>query len=357
MSALDAPGNALSSWMRGDGPSSDVVLSSRIRLARNMRDAPYPPRLDRAGAEAVVARVAEALRGWTDESGRPLRVVRLDALSPLERQVMVEKHLTSPAHVRQAVGALALSEDESVSVMILEEDHVRIQCLAAGLQLRPALDRALRLDAALAERLPWAFDAEWGHLTTCPTNVGTGLRASVMVHLPGLAMANQIPGVLMTLSNNGMTARGLYGEGSESAGNLFQISNAQSLGRAEGEIVQRMEEAVRQLAERERSVRERLLNQMGEALKDRIWRAYGVLAHARRISSAEAMELLSLLRLGIDLHILPQLDAKVFNELIVATRPAFLQHLTGQEAGPEERDVKRASLIRAALRRAEARAS
>lgn len=349
MALEDALNQAVSPWMKETGPLADVVLSSRVRLARNLADTAFPPRMDGAAAERTVQRVTVALEGWRDADGRPLQVLRMAELGPLERQVMVEKHLTSPLHIRQDHGALLLSADEATSVMVNEEDHVRFQCLAPGLALAPALERALRLDAYAGERLAWAFDAEWGYLATCPTNVGTGMRASVMAHLPAIALSNQLQGILLALSNAGLTARGLYGEGSQAHGHLFQISNARTLGRSEGEIVQQMEDAVRQVAERERSLREMMAGQNGDALADRIWRAYGVLANARRISSAEAMELLSLVRLGIDLHIIPQVSANLFNELIVLTRPGFLQRLAGGAQAPERRDVKRASLIRAAL--------
>ncbi|MBX6350453.1 MAG: protein arginine kinase [Clostridia bacterium] len=338
--------------MKGGGPLGDVVLSSRVRLARNLADTPFPPQMTPDLAERTKERVARAFEGWRDREGRPLRLIEIARLSPLDRQVMVEKHLTSPLHVRQEAGALLLSADEATSIMINEEDHVRFQCLAPGLDLAPALERALRLDQYGEECLPWAYDEDWGYLATCPTNVGTGLRASVMAHLPAIALSNQLQGILLALSNAGLTARGLYGEGSEAHGHLFQISNARTLGRSEGEIVQQMESAVRQVVERERSLRELMASQMGDQLADRVWRAYGILANARSISSAEAMELLSLLRLGVDLHIVPQVDPGIFNELIVLTRPGFLQRLLGGAQSPEKRDTKRASLIRAALARA-----
>lgn len=340
-------GGALQSWLAGDGPLGDAVISSRIRLARNLEGYFFPTRMDGRQAEEVAARVVEAASTWRDERGRPLQVLYLRELSPLERQVLVEKHLVSPLHIQQPHGVLLLSQDESLSVMINEEDQLRIQKMAAGLNLQDAYEGALRFHDHLRERLPFAYHSRLGYLTAHPANVGTGLRASVLCHLPGHTLAKAAEPLLVQLSQRGMTARGLYGEGSQASGNLYQISNSRTLGMAAEAIVELMDQAIRQVVQRERSLREALL-QDGQ-LEDRIWRAYGILTHARSISSGEAMELLSLVRLGVDLHVLPPLPPRLLNQLIVRIRPAFLQAEAGEVQDPQQRDRTRARLIRQML--------
>jgi protein arginine kinase len=339
-------GSPMSPWVREEGPAGDVVLSTRVRLARNLRGEAFPPRLGPEAAERVVGRVEEAVRSL----GRRYAFHRLAQLGPLDRQVLVEKHLISPQHARQASGALALRDDEALSVMVLEEDHLRIQCLQAALQCEKAWTLADELDDALEKSLDYAFSPEWGYLVTSPTNLGTGMRASVMVHLPGLVLSNQAAQLFAALSKVGVVVRGLYGEGTAAAGNIFQVSNQTSLGQSEEDIVKNLEAVARQVVDRERSARERVHREMRDRVEDRVARAYGILTNARLISSAEALALMSDLRLGIDLGVIGHLDRKVFDELIVMTRPGFLQKLSGGAARPAERDVRRAALIRQRIR-------
>jgi protein arginine kinase len=341
---LDRP---LGLWQRGGGPSDDVVVSSRVRLARNLEDVPFPPRMDEASERLLLERVREAAERLPASEGR-FALVSMADVAAVDRQVLVEKHLASPQLAREARGALLLREDERVSAMVREEDHLRIQVLYAGLQPEAAWRDASRLDDALEATLTWAYSDRLGYLSTCPTNLGTGMRVSVMLHLPALSWTGRIAGLLAGLGKVGLVARGLYGEGSGAAGELFQVSNQTSLGVSEEELIAHLLGAAREIVAHERSAREALAAGSRLALEDRVCRAYGILANARVMSSAEALRLLSEVRLGSVLHILPPLPAERWTELLVLTRPGFLQRLAG-EASPERRDVARARLLRQRL--------
>ncbi len=344
--------NVLSKWMEGTGPDSDVVLSSRVRLARNVQGLVFPHLMPPEQARALVDRVEAifSVRKGDPETGE-IRVYRLWELPALERLVLVEKHLISPQHARERrPGALLVRADEAVSVMVNEEDHLRIQCLVPGLQLEEAYRLAGVFDDLLEDRLDYAYDQRYGYLTACPTNVGTGLRASVMVHLPALVISNQIGRVIAAISKLGLVVRGLYGEGTEAQGNIFQVSNQITLGRSEEEIIANLKALSKQIIEQERQAREQMQREMKEQLVDRVCRAYGLLANARIMSTQEAMQHLSDVRLGVDLKLVSGVTPRVLNELLVLTRPAHLQQLSGQELGPFERDVRRATLIREMFR-------
>ncbi|OAT85182.1 protein arginine kinase [Desulfotomaculum copahuensis] len=340
--------NAHSHWMDGSGPEADIVISSRVRVARNLAQLPFPHLLSPQQAGQVIDAVrAAADSAAVREKAGELTVIRMNELTPVDRQILVEKHLISPDLLEDFERkAVVLREDEVLSVMINEEDHLRLQCLLPGLQLNEAWQLVNALDDGLEATLDYAFDEKLGYLTACPTNVGTGMRASVMLHLPGLVLVNQIRGVLAAISKLGLTVRGLYGEGTEAAGNLFQISNQITLGQAEEDIVAGLISVTRQLLGQERAAREALSRERKEQLADRVGRAYGVLKHACIMSSEEAMRLLSDLRLGINLEMIKNIPASLITELIVLTRPAFLVHAAGRELSPVERDVYRAKLIR-----------
>jgi len=341
----------ISKWMQPGGPHPEVVLSSRIRLARNLSTIPFPHRMTEADAEKLVKAAEEGVRE-INLMGLPTKVelFRLANTPPLERQILVDKHLISPQQAKDSRHkAVAVSEDESISIMINEEDHLRIQVLSPGLQLQETWRIASLVDDALEHRLPYAFHEDRGYLTACPTNVGTGLRASVMMHLPGLVLTQQAGRLFHNLSQLGLVVRGLYGEGTEAAGHIFQISNQNSLGKAEEEIVAHLDAVVQKVIEAEKQARQHLHREMRLQLEDRVSRAYGLLSNARVITSEEAMRLLSDVRLGIDLGVLPRRDFSTMNELMVAMQPAFLQRSEGRELNPLDRDVKRASLIRSRL--------
>jgi protein arginine kinase len=351
MSIRETVNNPHSHWMDGTGPESDIVISSRVRVARNLAHLPFPHLLTREKAEDVIHAVQTAIenRVFREKMGR-MELTRMNELTPVERQILVEKHLISPDLLENFERkAVVLRDDEVLSVMVNEEDHLRLQCLLPGLQLNRAWELISRLDDALEATLDYAFDEKLGYLTACPTNVGTGLRASVMLHLPGLVMVNQIKGVLDTITKLGLTVRGLYGEGTEAKGNLFQVSNQVTLGQAEEDIIANLISVTRQLLEQERAARQALYRKRREQLEDRVGRAYGLLKHARVMTSEEAMSLFSDLRLGINMGIIKNIPAPLTIELMVLTRPAFLVKVTGKDLSPVERDIYRAQLIRKKL--------
>ncbi len=343
---------ALPEWLSGGGAESDIVLASRVRLARNLCKLPFP---NRAKSEDL-AQVWQAMKRMVQEfekSGKSYTALDMEELTPLERYILVEKHIVSPQLARepQQRGLIA-DEKAGICIMVNEEDHVRIQALRPGLDLLGALAEADVVDDLIESRYDLAFLPEFGYLTACPTNVGTGMRASVMLHLPALAMTKQIEQVVQAVTQLGLTVRGMYGEGSEAAGNVFQISNQLTLGLSEKEVIGNIEGVVRQVVGHERDARQMLKKDAPIELADRIWRAFGVLRYARRLGGSESLALLSQIRLGIDEEIIGDISPLIFNELIVATRPAFLQRLSGKtKLSPEERGSVRAELVREFLKR------
>lgn len=340
-----------SPWMNGSGTLSDVVISSRVRLARNLKDTPFPHLLEGKDAEKVLSQVFSAVDQVGEKGfGGPVANINLSHLSPLDRQVLVEKHLISPQHAEDGEGkGLVVKEDETVAIMVNEEDHLRIQCLKSGLELNEGWIQASGLDDLLGEILDFAYDEKIGYLTACPTNVGTGLRASVMVHLPALAMGNESLRVLGAVNKLGLIVRGLYGEGTEGQGNVFQISNQITLGQPEKEIIENLILVTNQVCSEEKRVREHLYRTRKAEVEDRVFRAVGLLENARTITSLEAIKLWSDVRLGVVLGIIPELNLKKINEILVLSRPNFVQRKFGRLMTPEERDVKRADLIRSHL--------
>ncbi len=348
----DLTGKALSHWMETPGPESDTVISSRVRLARNVEGVPFPHLMTHDQAEQVIAMAVSAFR--SPEAAKmdlgDCELVRLSDLSALDRHVLVEKHLISPNLAQSETnGAVIIGAGESISVMLNEEDHIRIQCLYPGLQLGEALRLANKVDDLLESKMEYAFSEKHGYSTACPTNVGTGMRASVMVHLPGLVINNQAGRVLSTVIKLGFLVRGLYGEGTEAIGNIYQISNQVTLGQSEAETVQNLETVVRQVIDRERQIRQAMLSEMKDQIEDKVGRAYGILLFSHIISSQEAMQLLSDVRLGVELGVIRGIDRRVLNELLVAIRPGYLQKIAGRELDAMERDTRRADLIRQTL--------
>ncbi|MBA4495855.1 protein arginine kinase [Paenactinomyces guangxiensis] len=340
--------NAISEWMRVKGPQSDIVFSSRVRVARNLTGFPFPMLSTSSQAEEIVRVVEET---WEKEQNHlPLlkdaELIRMKDLNELEKRVLVEKHLISPMLAEESPhGAVLLSKDESISIMINEEDHIRIQCLFPGLQLEEAWKMANHIDDWLEQKLSYAFDDQCGYLTSCPTNVGTGIRASVMVHLPALAMTQQLNRLLPAITQVGLAVRGIYGEGSEALGQLYQVSNQVTLGQSEEEIIDKLQGVVGQMIQHEQSARQRLLEVSSIQMEDRVHRSYGILAHSRIIDSKEAMKRLSDVRLGIDLGLIRGVSASVMNELMVMIQPGFLQQYAGQRLDAEERDIRRSRMI------------
>lgn len=339
-------------WMVGDAPANDIVVGTRVRLARNLHEIPFPGVATRTQLGQVVDQVREAITHAAQGDGRTPRLGRLhfftmDALSPLTKQLLVERHLISPQHAQTGAGhGVALRDDERVSIMVNEEDHLRIQVLLPGFQPQEAWEMANQVDDALDARLVYAFSDAVGYLTAWPTNVGTGLRASVMLHLPALARAGQIRALISAVAQLGLTVRGIYGEGTEAWGNLFQLSNQVSLGRSEEEITTHLATVARQVIQQERQAREALLNRQRIELEDAIYRSFGIVTHARSLSTKEALRLLSDVRLGIDLGLISGIPETILQELMVRIRPAHLQRLVGRELSASERDLQRATLIR-----------
>jgi protein arginine kinase len=275
----------------------------------------------------------------------------LEALSPLEKQVLVERHLISREHAAKGVGsAVVMNAPQSLSVMINEEDHLRMQCIRCGLQLDEVFAMIDRVDTELESSLDFAFDADLGYLTACPSNVGTGMRASAMLHLPGLVMSDQINKIINSVNKIGLAVRGLHGEGTEAMGNLFQVSNQTTLGEAEGEIISRLNRVIEQIIEHEQNARALLAQRKSVTLHDQIGRAYGLLCHSYSITSKEALNLLSIIKLGIDLSVFPDAHRFPVDELFIETQPAHLQKgAQVQKMSSEERDALRATIIRAKL--------
>jgi protein arginine kinase len=341
---------AVSSWMSEEGPDSDIVLSSRIRLARNFYNYNFPTIYSHEEAQKIILDMEDVLKARGFNKFGPMELLKIDELQPLQKRVLVEKHLISPHLAEDSpYGAVLLTENEEVSIMINEEDHIRIQCLFPGLQLSEALDTANEVDDWLESHIHYAYDEKYGYLTSCPTNVGTGLRASVMMHLPGLMVTQQINRVIPAIHQLGLVVRGIYGEGSEALGNIFQISNQITLGKSEEDICRDLKGVVSQLISQERSSREALRKTSNIQLEDRVFRSYGVLTNSRIIESKEAAKCLSDVQLGIDMGYIKNLPKNILNELMILTQPGFLQQYAGGPLRPQDRDIRRAALIRERL--------
>lgn len=342
---------AVSSWMSEEGPDSDIVLSSRIRLARNIDQFQFSFLNSSEEALKVIETVKSRIKKGSFANTGNMDLLMMDELQPLQKRILVEKHLISPHLAENANhGACLLSENEEISIMINEEDHIRIQCLYPGLQLLEALNTAFQIDDWLEEEINYAFDEKVGYLTSCPTNVGTGLRASVMLHLPGLVMTQQLNRIIPAINQLGLVVRGIYGEGSEALGNIFQISNQITLGKSERDIVEDLKSVVGQIVSQERSVRDTLVKTSNIQLEDRVYRSFGVLTNSRIIETKEAAKCLSDVRLGIDIGYITDIPRNILNELMILTQPGFLQQYAGGPLRPNERDIRRASLIRERLK-------
>lgn len=274
----------------------------------------------------------------------------MDNLSQLEKQILVERHLISREHAAKSAGSgLVLNREETISVMINEEDHLRMQALRPGLQLKHAWQAIDEVDSQLEKTLPYAYSQELGYLTACPTNLGTGIRVSAMLHLPGLVLSEQINQIITAVTKLGHAVRGLYGEGIEALGNIFQVSNQMTLGESETDILDRINKVLQQIIEHEENARAMLVEKKPKVMFNHIGRAYGILANAHSISSKETMNLLSLMRLGIDLSLFPGVERALVDELFLTTQPFHLQKLFGDKLAPEERDLRRADMLRERL--------
>jgi protein arginine kinase len=334
---------------RRKGPHDRIVMSSRVRLARNLRNAAFPGWAKKPERVRVLEMVRPAVEGLPEM--KEAFSESMDNLSALDKQILVERHLISREHAAKSVGSgLVLNREESLCFMINEEDHLRMQALRPGLQLKQAWTAIDQADTALERRLEYAFNPDVGYLTACPTNLGTGIRVSAMLHLPGLVLAEQINPIIQSVNKLGLAVRGLYGEGTEALGNVFQVSNQMTLGETEAAIVERLEKVLSQIIEHEENARDTLLEKKPKIVYNHIGRAYGVLANAHSITSKETMNLLSLMRLGLDLGMFPSSDRSLTDELFILTQPAHLQRQFSEKLTAEERDVLRADMLREHLK-------
>jgi protein arginine kinase len=338
----------LPGWLQGAAPDEDVVVSSRVRLARNLARYSFPNQAGEKELEAVITEVENALK----KTNFTLR--RLDGMSQGDRLLLVEQYLVSPDLLKNpSHRGVMLNGEQTVAIMLNEEDHLRVQSILPGWRLQEAWAAGDRVDDLLEAELEYAFSEQSGYLTTCPTNVGTGLRVSVMLHLPALQMVNQVKKVLSVLPHVGLSVRGIYGEGTESSGNLYQISNQVTLGLSEDEIIGKLISVTKQVIDQERSAREALLgNDSGLQLEDRVHRAFGLMSQARLLSTEEALTLWNNVLLGVELNMIPGITTEQVKEVFFLIRPAILQHLIGKDLTPDERDYYRAAVVREHLKTA-----
>ena len=339
-------------WALEDGPEGDIVVSTRVRLARNLQGFPFPARSSEDDRGRVFETVRIALASLTDVPD--IDIWRVEDLDERQAGLLLERHVVSRELIKGSGNgishaALALWSDDSVGIMVNEEDHLRIQALTGGFDLEDTWRVVDRLDERLGELLAFAFHHEYGFLTACPTNVGTGLRASVLVHLPGLVLTKEIHKVLEGISQLGLTYRGLHGEGSEVVGNLFQISNQTTLGKQEEDLVGHLTRLVSKVVDYERSARAMMLRDAPGVLEDKVWRAYGILRHARSLSAEEMVNLLSALRLGLSLKLLKSPRVQTLNEILVFGQAGHLAYASGTAPGDAEEDVARSAYVRTRL--------
>lgn len=322
----------------------DIVISTRVRLARDFKGLAFPNRMNESDETALTERVEKRVNGNHD-----FKTYVMHDLKPVERQVLVEQHLASHELVNKANAMLLLSKDEHISILVGEEDHVRIQCILPGLSLEEADTQTRSIDAMLASE-GYAFDEKLGYLTSCPTNTGTGMRASVMLHLTALSMTGQMSNLNETVGKFGYTMRGYYGEGSTAEGNMYQISNQVTLGLSEEELIGSLTEVVRSIIQKERQLRDTLINNDSGALSDRLFRSLGILKYARQLSTKEMMQRLSDVKLGLSLNLFEGLSNDDIEKLITRAQPASIESAIGSDTSSDERDKARAKAVRATLK-------
>lgn len=348
ISILDDLMRGCGEWLRGEGPENDIVISTRIRLARNLADFPFTSIATEADRRQILDRVKEVV------NNSPFRdqvfYVDVDTLSELDRHFLVERQLISRELAEgQGPRGVFIDRAERFSIMINEEDHLRVQAVQSGFQLEPTWELIRQWDDYLDQHLVFAFDEEWGFLTACPTNVGTGMRVSVMLHLPASVITRQMDQTLRSLEKLELVVRGLYGEGSQAMGDFYQVSNQVTLGRSEEELINKMAQVVPAVVAAERKAREFLLAEGHENLHDRVSRAYGILKTAQTISAEETLHLLSSVRMGIHLGLIQEVPIQLLNELFLFTQPAHLQKLAGSELDSADRNIERARFLRRKL--------
>lgn len=341
--------NHAGEWLRGSGPMSEIVISSRIRLARNIAGSPFLSRASRHQRQHLETRIRDTI--LSAQIAPQTLYVDLDSAPEIDRTLLVERHLISKPHAAaEGARGVAIGEDETVSIMVNEEDHLRIQVLRSGLQLEEAWEQINQIDDRLESKLDWAFHPRFGYLTACPTNVGTGIRVSVMLHLPALKLTGEIEKVFRAAKDMRLAVRGLYGEGTEATGDFYQISNQTTLGKSEEEIISDFKhQVIPKIIDYEHHARRTLLNDRTVALDDKVCRALGILRSARLLASEETLFLLSHLRMGVNLGRVKDIDLRTLNELFLLTQPAHLQKLQGKKLEGDLRRAARADYIRQRL--------
>ncbi|MFH1562435.1 MAG: protein arginine kinase [Nitrospirota bacterium] len=336
-------------WLNNTGAHADIVISTRVRLARNIIGIPFTNCAKEPELNKVIAEVKEAVKNNSYLTNAVM--IDLSQVNNLIKQFLVERHLISRELAENKKGVVLVSDKEMINIMVNEEDHLRIQTFSSGLEPVRTWQMINHVDNELSKFLKYAYSSNWGYLTACPTNVGTGMRTSMMIHLPALDITKQIRKILHAISQVGLAIRGLYGEGTEALGDFFQISNQVTLGRSEQEITENIERITNQIIGHEQKAREVLMKENRVQLEDQIMRAYATLTYARIISSKEALELLSLVRLGVGMGLIKDVSLKIINELLVISQPAHVQLLAGEVLSRPARDVKRAIIIQQKLLR------
>ncbi len=328
--------------------NNDIVITSRIRLARNLKNHKFPVKMTEAESNCVIQEINDALKRQDED----YKLTYMKDLTDVKKNSLIENHIISPALAnKKDEGAFLLSPDQKISVMINEEDHIRIQAIEEGLSLEECWNQSNNVDDIIEGNVEYAFDRELGYITACPTNIGTGMRASVMLHLPALSITNQIDKLLYGVSQLGVAVRGVYGEGTKSMGHLYQISNQGTLGVSEETLIDKINQIVIQIIDKEKNTRKHLFKNNYDNLEDDFYRAYGLLTNARKITVDEAMKLLSLIKLGSEMGITPMVKGKDIYQLMIWVQPNNISTIEGKELSEKERDKKRAEIIRRELLR------
>lgn len=333
-------------WYLQNGKESDVVISTRVRLSRNIKGIPFINRCSKDELKEVYDKVKEI----TPSLGYNLKFLSLDDMDTITKQSLVEKHLISPdfAKTKMPYTAIVINEDENICIMINEEDHIKLQVFTSGLDIDNLLNLAIEIDEKIGSFIPYSYHEKYGFLTACPTNVGTGLKISTLVHIPALQMTGNLNKMLNIINNLGMNVRGLYGEGSKAEGDVYQVSNNQTLGITEKEIAKNLNLLAQKIIDQERLAR-KYLSRNSLKLEDEVYRNYGILANARRLGEDETIELLSKVKLGTDLGIIKELNDKKIRELMLYTKPANMQKRIGNKLSVIDQEVSRCETIKQIL--------
>lgn len=327
---------------------NDIIISTRVRLARNLKNYPFPALLSDVGAKQATDIIEKAILDSNSTLAKEFEIYHISDIGAVDKKMLFEKHLISPDLLKKPNASVMLSKDDCMSIMLMEEDHIRLQVILGGFKPDEAYEIANRVDDVIDENVEYAFDKDFGYLTSCPTNTGTGLRVSVMMHLPALTLTNNIQKIISSAGNLGIAVRGLYGEGSNADGGLYQISNQVTLGISEKEIVEKVKNIVGQIEKSEKEVRQKLLENNRTYIEDKVWRAYGTLKYARSITSSEAKTLISDCLMGKNMGIIDSIGENLI-ELMILASPAALEEKAQKTLAPEERDRNRAQLLRTAL--------